>query len=433
MSCTVSFNTLGCRLNQSETAIIQGTFQKKGYRVVPFSEPADIAVINTCTVTQEGDNDTRHLVYKANRLNSKVRIALIGCQAQIQKEKLTHLPNVRWVVGNARKMDLASLIEELFYTQAPQVITPAIPRETFTLPLPAIDPKHTRANLKIQDGCDFFCSFCEIPYARGRARSRKFEDILLEANSLVRSGYQEVVLTGINIGTFQENGFTLLDAINALEQIHGLRRIRISSIEPTTISKSLVRKMSQKSKLCRYLHIPLQSAADDILCLMRRKYTVKEFSDFICEAAQSVPQVCIGTDIIVGFPQEEDRHFLETEKALQELPIHYFHVFSYSRRHWAQSRKLERPVPKPIIHKRSQILRDLSRQKRESYYRSLLNTTQEVLFENEKNGTWTGLTDNYIRVAVSSNKDLHNKFLPVQLISCRGEIVLGKITGPNFS
>lgn len=415
MKSKISFYTLGCRLNQSETASLQNSLEAGGCTVVDFgdsADPADIVVINTCTVTENGDADTRQLVNKISRNNPQARIALIGCQAQVQKEKLATLPNVQWIVGNARKMDLLSIFEE--WTEAgepqePQIITPAIDREPFTIPVAAVDRQHTRANLKIQDGCDFFCSFCEIPYARGRARSREFDNILLEASALVAAGHKELVLTGINLGTYQYQQKNIMDVINALEQINGLERIRISSIEPTTIPPALIAKMSVRSKLCRYLHVPLQSGHNKTLQSMKRKYTVEEFANFIQEAYSAVPEICIGTDVIVGFPGETDDQFTQTYEHLRDLPIHYFHVFSYSQRTMAKSKDLPDEVPGPVIQKRSAILRNLSQRKRRLYYHSLLGTTQSVLFEQKsETGYWTGVTDHYVRVKVQSAADLQN-------------------------
>jgi threonylcarbamoyladenosine tRNA methylthiotransferase MtaB len=417
MKPTVSFYTLGCRLNQSETAVIQRTFETDGYRIVDFNEPADYVVINTCTVTENGDADTRRLVNKANRINPNTRIALIGCQAQVQKEKLTQLPNVRLVVGNAKKFDLAAIIHELKEDSQPQVIAPAIPKETFTIPIAGIDRDHTRANIKIQDGCDFFCSFCEIPYARGRARSRVFEDILKEVKTLVAAGHKEVVLTGINIGTYQENNKNILDVLEALEQIAGLHRIRISSIEPTTIPEAVIHKMALKTKLCRHLHIPLQSGSNTVLSSMKRKYSLEEFDQFVQFVRTTVPEVSIGTDVIVGFPGETDQHFEETYNYLLDSPINYFHVFSYSKRHLALSKKMEDEIHPKIIGERSERLRDLSQRKRKIYHEALCQTTQNVLFEEQKNGIWEGLTDTYVRVAVQSPQNLQNHICTVKLQS----------------
>jgi len=423
----ISFYTLGCRLNQSETASIQNSFDQGGYQVVDFDQPSDIVVINTCTVTEGGDADTRHLVQKVNRQNPQARIALVGCQAQIQKDQLASLPNVRWIVGNQRKMDLLSVFNEYPQPELAQVITPTIEREPFTSPVASVDQDHTRANIKIQDGCDFFCSFCEIPYARGRARSRVFDDIFTEALALVAAGHKELILTGINVGTYSNQDKTLIDVIQGLNMLEGLERIRISSIEPTTISKDMFTYMISGQKLCRYLHIPLQSGDDEILQGMKRKYNVKEFSEFVQQAYSQVPQICIGTDVIVGFPGETDAHFERTTELLRELPIHYFHVFSYSPRHMAHSRLMETLSPE-VIAKRSHILRDLSLRKRRIFYESLLGSIQSVLFENPKNDGWqNGLTDHFVRVKVKESRNLFNQLLPVRLQHIEGQAVRGEL------
>ncbi len=430
---SVSFNTLGCRLNQSETAVIQKTFESDGYTIVDFNEPADVVVINTCTVTENGDADTRHLVNKINRLNPRVRIALIGCQAQIQKEKLLNLSNVHWVVGNAKKMDLVSILNDPAFSEKPQVIAPTIPRESFTMPMAGIDRDHTRANLKIQDGCDFFCSFCEIPYARGRARSRQFEDILREAEILVAAGHKELVLTGINLGTYQHEEKKFLNVIDALTEIEGLMRIRISSIEPTTIPLEIFERMGSQSKLCRYLHVPIQSGDDAILTSMKRKYTVKEFSDFIEKVYKMVPEIGLGTDVIVGFPGETQAHFEGTYQLLRELPFAYFHVFSYSKRQFAKSQNLLNPLKTETIQARSKILRDLSLRKRQLFIQSLIGSVQKVLFEEKKDSTWSGLTDHYVRVKVASESNLHNQTSDVSLDRLDGQMCIGTLCAPNMS
>ena len=423
---SISFHTLGCRLNQSETAVIRRTFENNDYRVVEFSEPADIVVINTCTVTRNGDTDTRKLVNKVAKRHPHSRIALIGCQAQVQKEKLAQHPNVRWVVGTEKKFDLIPIIErEHSDSKECCVIIPRISKESFTVPTAAIDRHKTRANLKIQDGCDFFCSFCEIPFARGRARSREFDDILTEAKTLADAGYQELVITGINVGCYKNNSRTILDVIEALEQIEHVARIRISSIEPTTIPISLLPKMARHQKLCRHLHIPLQSGSDVILQKMKRKYTTKEFCDFIHLAHETVSQICIGTDIIVGFPGETEECFRQTLELLEQSPIHYFHVFSYSKRHSAQSRLLDDPVDTTVIQQRSKLLRDLGKKKRTTFHQSLVGTEQRVLIEEKKGEYLTGLTDNYVRVNIRSNASLTNQFVNLTLGEATDKNVLG--------
>lgn len=407
--------------------MLENSFRKEGYRLVDIRQSADVVVVNTCTVTANGDADTRKIVNKVRRLNPEVRVALIGCQAQIQREELLDVPNIHWVVGNARKMELPLLLKDSWSTPEPQVITPVIGRKSFTSPTPGIDRRHTRANLKIQDGCDFFCSFCVIPYARGRARSREFDDILRETKQLVAAGHQELVLTGINVGTYSFRGKTILDVVQALENLPALRRIRISSIEPTTIPFELIEMASSHSKLCRYFHIPLQSGSDEILQRMGRRYNTAEFAEFLQQVSDRVPGSCLGTDVIVGFPGESDRHFEDTYCLLKSLPLAYFHVFGYSERPRAKSRKMGEKVKRETVEKRSKLLRELSQQKRNTFLQTQIGTVQEVLFEQEKRGYWSGLTDTYVRVRVTSEIDLKNQLLPVRLERIDGQTVIGMI------
>ena len=429
MKNRIAFYTFGCRLNQSETSVLERNFEAGGYEIVDLKNSPDIVVVNTCTVTENGDTDTRRLVNKINRLNPNARIALIGCQAQIQKEKLATLPNVRWVIGNAQKMDLASILHDHPVMDKPYVAAPAIQKGSFTVPIltDKLDRTHTRSNLKIQDGCDFFCSFCEIPFARGRARSRVFDDILHEARILAKAGHKEIVLTGVNLGTYRYQQKTLLDILDALEKIKDLRRIRISSIEPTTIPLELIKRMGT-TKLCRHLHIPLQSGSNEVLRLMQRKYTAEEFAEFILKACQILPGLCIGTDIIVGFPGETEAHFNETADFVRELPLAYFHVFSYSDRTLNKSRNFKNKIPIMITQERSEILRALSVRKRQIFFQNLIGTNQEVLFEEKKNGFWSGLSDQYVRVAVQTPQNLKNKIVSVRLKSIKGQSILASLS-----
>lgn len=421
---TASFYTQGCRLNQSETALLEQQFENFGYSVVPFEQAADVVVINTCTVTENGDADAKRLVSKIHQQHPSSGVALIGCMAQIQKDHLLKWPGVRWVVGNAHKMDLPALIE----SNDSMVLAPKMTKESFTLPPTTEDRHHTRANLKVQDGCDFYCAFCVIPFARGPARSREYDDILKDATSLVNSGHREIVITGVNIGTYADQDYRFLDIIKGLESIDGLDRIRISSIEPTTIPNELIEHMAVSLKLCRHLHIPIQSATDEVLTLMSRKYSMTEFNDFIEFAHETVPDLCIGTDVIVGFPGETDDLFDQTETYLRESCIDYFHVFSYSERAFARSQKMDGQVSSHVISERSRILRELSARKRDLFYRSQLGQKIPVLIESKKQGRWTGLTDHYVRVQFDSDdQELKNQVRQVKLLSINGNYVEGSL------
>ncbi|RAP38887.1 tRNA (N(6)-L-threonylcarbamoyladenosine(37)-C(2))-methylthiotransferase MtaB [Candidatus Marinamargulisbacteria bacterium SCGC AAA071-K20] len=409
----LAFYTQGCRLNISETATLEQSFSNEGYCVVPFENGADIVIVNTCTVTENGDKDTRRLVNKINKINSSSKIALIGCQSQILKEKLFELKNVQWVIGNAEKMNLAQIISET-NNDTPVINTKKLIKKPFTIKTSAIDKKHTRANLKIQDGCDFYCSFCVIPFARGPARSRMFEDIIREAIELTEAGHKEIVLTGVNIGTYEHNNHHFLDICKALVTLPKLSRLRISSIEPTTIPNELFDFMAIEPKMCRYLHIPIQSGSNTTLKAMSRKHSTKEFIDTVQYAYKTVEDICIGTDVIVGFPGETKANFDETVATLITQPVHYFHVFSYSERPLARSKKIEAIVDSQEIQRRSKVLRELSKKKKGDYLQQFIGKTVSVLFEQDKHGYWNGLTDNFLRVKLSSEKNLKNEFLAVK-------------------
>tara|TARA_A100001015_G_scaffold263680_1_gene310789 strand:- start:353 stop:1645 length:1293 start_codon:yes stop_codon:yes gene_type:complete len=420
----VSIFTQGCRLNKSESQIIEERLILSGFKVVPFDKPADISIINTCTVTENGDRDARKLISKTAALNMNVQVGLVGCLSQIQKEKLLEWPNVNWVIGTHEKLNIAEII---LNHQEGVVITPKLKKESFEQEFKSVaieTQKTTRANLKIQDGCDFYCAFCIIPFARGPARSRVFKDILKEANLHAKNGIKELVITGVNIGTYENERYQFMDIIHALEEIDGIERIRISSIEPTTIPNVLIEHMAKENKLCRYLHIPIQSATNDILELMKRKYTLEEFDEFIQFAYQTVPDICIGTDVIVGFPGETDLLFEQTESYLRESPIHYFHVFSYSERQFARSQKFDNQVPLNKISERSKCLRDLSQRKKQAFYAKFLDTTQNVLFEKGKEGLAQGLTEQFIKVQLKTEKDLRNQLLPVSMKTLTPQSVL---------
>jgi len=426
MIMKIAFLTLGCRLNQAETAILRQQCSHSGWSVVEPNEPADVVVINTCTVTSHGDTDTHRLVHRVRRQNSQARIALIGCQSQVQSQRLAQLPGVRWVIGTGAKMELAQILQQET-SDAPVVILPEIESSSFTIADAGIDPQHTRANLKIQDGCDYFCSYCEIPFARGRARSRQFEDLLAEANTLVAAGHHELVLTGINLGLYRDRGRTLLDVIRGLQELPDLWRLRISSVEATTVSSELFRFMTH-GKLCRFLHLPLQSGSDAILRAMRRKYTVAEYDAYLHAALQQVPDLCLGADVLVGFPGESDDHFDETLAYLERSPHCYFHVFSYSDRIHNESRNFTHKVTPAVIEKRSRRLRTLSAAKRRAFLERRIGRTEAVLFEEKKNGYWTGVTDTYIRVAVRSDQPLHNQMRAVTLMGVEGQGMTGRLS-----
>lgn len=427
MSARVSFYTFGCRLNQAETASIARGFERCGYDVVDFSQPADMVVVNTCTVTENGDADTLKLVRRIARRQPTARVALVGCQAQLQASDLKDLANVHWVVGNNDKMDLVSIINADPHPAETAVHAGAISRQPFTLTDTSVDHLHTRANLKIQDGCDFFCLFCTIPYARGRGRSRVFADLMQSARDLLTAGHRELILTGVNVGTYEHEDRGILQVVQSLLQLPDLLRLRISSIEPTTIPTALFPLMAGDTPLCRHLHIPLQSGSDHVLKKMNRRYLTAEYRDFLLQAHQAIPDLCLGTDVMVGYPVETEAHFDETVDFLRELPFAYFHVFSYSERELAKSDLLGPPLDVHEVRRRSRLLRQLSDRKRHLYMERFIGRDVPILFEQQKDGWWTGLSDTYIRVKVRSNHDLTNHHLPVRLEAIDGLAMTGQL------
>ncbi len=425
----VSFYTLGCRLNQAETAIIARSLQSQGYEITDYGQPADLTVINTCTVTEQADAKCRQAVRKTLRNSPDTFVAVVGCYAQMAVDTIKDIPGVDLIVGNEHKLKLFDYLNGLQKQDKPMVVhSPKISREEFTIESYGLYDNATRANLKIQDGCNFVCSFCIIPTARGAARSRKMADILLEANKLVDLGHQELVLTGVNIGTYSSKNNTIATILNELEKITDLKRIRISSIEPTTISKKVIEMMADSEKICNHLHIPLQSGDDRILKMMRRKHNSKEFAEFIDFVHHTVPDVGVGTDVMVGFPSEDDGAFINTKKYLADLPISYYHVFTYSDRKGTSAHKMPDKVPYDIKKKRTNILIEQGKRKKHTFFDKNMNKTLPVLFEQKnRDSLWTGYTSNYMSVALKSEEDLHNKIRNVSLLSINGDQISGNL------
>ena len=427
----VAFHTIGCRLNQSETAVLADRLKTIGYERVEFGAPTDLLVLNTCSVTEGAEVDCRRAIRRTLRQSPQAFVAVTGCYAQTGLQALQTIPGVDLVLGNQFKMNLPDYVRPEVITEKfplPKILhTRTIDREDF-LQEGVGDYTTTRANLKIQDGCNFMCSFCLIPFARGRERSRQLDDAVREAEQLVDRGHKELVLTGVNIGQFASGGLGIIDLIQRLESIPELARIRISSIEPTTIPEALLDYMASSSKLCRFLHVPLQSGDDEILHAMNRRYTVKEYSDWVCHAARKIPDVCIGTDLMVGFPGESEQQFDNTRSVVTDLPLAYFHVFSYSTRPGTAATRMDNHVPAKTIKARSKNLSELSRGKRADFYRQFVDRRVSVLFESsESAGWWSGLTDNYIRVRVPSTTVSSNEIHTVQITGAMGEVALGHV------
>lgn len=438
---TVSFHTLGCRLNQSESASLAAGFHSRGLQVVDEEAPAALCVINTCSVTEQAESKCRGLVRRILKKNPGAFIAVTGCYAQIGAAELQAIPGIDLIAGTEHKMALPALLLKALNGRAPVKRAPPlifhtdkISRDDFKLESYASFDHATRPNIKIQDGCDFFCSFCVIPYTRGRERSRLVDDVFLEASIWAARGHREIVLTGVNLGEYRSAGKDLSDLIDGLEQIEGLRRIRISSIEPTTVSKRLLQQMASSEKLCPYLHLPLQSGSDKVLQAMGRRYTRKEYMAFVEEAVKEIPGLGLGTDVMVGFPGEGEAEFQETLSLIESLPFSYLHVFPFSKRKGTRVTKMNLPsVRAGLIKERSRILCDLSKEKRAHFYRGGLGGTVEVLFETRnEEGLFCGLTSHYMRVGVRTEKELSGRFGRVRIEEITGGLATGTLVGGDF-
>ncbi|MCZ6819838.1 MAG: tRNA (N(6)-L-threonylcarbamoyladenosine(37)-C(2))-methylthiotransferase MtaB [Calditrichaeota bacterium] len=420
-----SFYTLGCRLNQAETSLISNSFRERGYEIVDYGEPTDVCVINTCTVTQQADAKCRQLVRQVLRRSPDAFVAVIGCYAQIGTKALQDIEGIDLIVGTEEKMQVCDFIDVPQKLPEPVVRKKKISSNAFTISSVGNYETATRANLKIQDGCDFMCTFCVIPFARGRSRSRAFWDIQREAMQLVERGHKELVLSGVNIGTYAYEGKTFLDVVKMLETVDGLERIRISSIEPTTIPQALVYHMAESDKLCNHFHIPLQSGDDNVLKDMRRLYTLAEYEAFLKFVQKHVPEVCFGTDVMVGFPGESEERFENSLRLLSELPLAYFHVFPFSERDGTRALKMTEKVDARVKKSRSATLRRLSVQKRQDFYQHQVGKTVRVLME-ERNeaGLFQGFTENYVKVGVETEIDLENQFFDVELTGMASQKLL---------
>lgn len=423
-----SLHTLGCRLNQSETTLIAERLKEAGFTLVPFGRTADLGIINTCTVTREADAKSRQAVRQFIRKNPEAYTAVIGCYSQLGYEQLAGIDGVDLIVGNQEKLNVLDYVAQ-GKNGAPLIIRDRILRDDFTIVTAGSAALSTRTNLKIQDGCNFMCSFCVIPFARGRSRSRVLEDLTEEARKLAAAGVKEIVLTGVNIGTYTHEGRTVADVVDALDAIDGVGRVRISSIEPTTIPEEILERMADpRHSLVPYLHIPAQSGSNRVLSLMKRRYTREEFVSYIERANECVPGICIGTDLLVGQPGESDADFDETLSLVMDTPIHYAHVFKYSEREGTAASRYQEKVDPRVMSARSAALRRAAAAKRHAYYQEYCGMRLDVLFEEEEAGRWYGYTPNYIRVAVASKKDLTNTIASVRLDAVCGDIVQGTIS-----
>lgn len=418
-SNTVSFYTLGCKLNFSETSGIAKLFEEEGYARVDFKEGADIVVINTCSVTEQADKKCRQIVKQARNLSPEAFIAVIGCYAQLKPEEIASIDGVNIVLGASEKFNLLQHISN-WEIERYSNIWKARPIKEVKEFIPSFSiGDRTRSFLKVQDGCDYFCSFCTIPLARGRSRSNSVAKTLIEAKKIASTYVQEVVLTGVNIGDFgQGTEENFLDLIIELDKIEGIERFRISSIEPNLLSNNIIDFVSSSKKFVPHFHIPLQSGSDKILQAMRRRYERDLYTGRVQRIKQTMPNACIGVDVIVGYPSESEEDFLETYNYLNELDVSYFHVFTYSERANTVAIRKEEVVPMEVRRERSKMLQILSEKKKRAFYESQLNKDFSVLFEAQENqGEMFGFTENYLKIKTTFNKDWINQIKQVKPLS----------------
>ena len=418
----VAFYTLGCKLNFAETSTIARSFEEDGYIRVDFDDPADIYVINTCSVTENADKQFKQIVRKALKTNPKAFLAAVGCYAQLKPEELASVDGVDLVLGAKEKFNITQYIDDLTKNNEGIVHSCEISETDFYVGSYSIGDR-TRAFLKVQDGCDYKCTYCTIPMARGISRSDTIENILSNAKKISDKGIKEIVLTGVNIGDYGKGEFgnkkhehTFLELVQALDNVEGIERLRISSIEPNLIKDETIDFIAQSKSFVPHFHIPLQSGSNDILKKMKRRYLRELYVSRVAKIREVMPDACIGVDVIVGFPGETDEHFLETYHFLNELDISYLHVFTYSERDNTEAVLMDGVVPDAVRAKRSKMLRGLSAKKRNAFYESQLGKEKTVLFESDnKQGYIHGFTENYVKVKAPWDPALVNTLHKVKL------------------
>lgn len=421
MARKVAFYTLGCKLNFSETSTISRKFEEKGYQKVDFTDRPDIFIINTCSVTENADKKCRKIVREARSISPDAYVAIIGCYAQLKPQEISEIPGVDAVLGASEKFRLVELLDGFVRPPQPVVISREVDKASeFHTSFSLYD--RTRTFLKVQDGCDYVCTFCTIPLARGSSRSDTVANVVANAEKIAADGVKEIVLTGVNTGDFGIQGGerqeSFLDLIRALDQVDGLERIRISSIEPNLLSDEIIEFVAASKRFVPHFHVPLQSGSDKILKLMRRRYLRERYASRVHKIKSVMPQACIGVDIMVGFPGETQGDFLESYQFLNELPVSYLHVFTYSERANTRAAEMDGVVPGNIRADRSRMLHILSDKKRRAFYEEHVGRTSRVLFENDiENGRMHGFTENYIRVVANYDPLLINDIKKVTLTS----------------
>jgi threonylcarbamoyladenosine tRNA methylthiotransferase MtaB len=436
MNRTVALHTLGCKLNYSETSSISNQFLERGFKLTEFEEAADVYVLNTCSVTESAERECRQVIRRALRQNPQAFVIVTGCYAQLRPEEIAHIEGVDFVLGSSEKFKLFSLIDKFNKRETTCVsVTPTENLIEFGLARSSEADSRTRAFLKIQDGCDYTCSFCTIPLARGSSRSLEKEKVVNQFKKLLDEGYKEVILTGVNVGDYGKNISTnLFDLLQGLIKLDGGFRIRVSSIEPNLLSDEIIELVADSDKLCKHFHIPLQSGSPRILKAMHRRYTTPEYEELIYKVKNRIPDAGIGVDVIVGFPGESEEDFIHTHNFLRDLPVSYLHVFTYSERPDTKAISLPGVVDFQERKRRNNILRILSDKKRRGFYSEMFGTEQNVLFENaDHNGFMQGFTSNYIRVQAKFDNTITGKLSPIRIVEANNDICKAVISSTKKS
>ena len=426
MAKKAAFYTLGCKLNYSETSTISGQFVKEGFEVVDFDSHADVYVINTCTVTENAEKDCRHIVRKALRNNPDAFVAVAGCYAQLRPEQIVQIPGVDVVLGSKEKFNIFSLLEDFRKKELSCIFVSPVEslNDDFHIAFSSDDDARTRAFLKIQDGCDYTCSYCTIPMARGKSRSSQPDEVVDRFKHLVESGYKEIILTGVNVGDYGSRiGTDFYELLRKLVELDGDFRIRISSIEPNLLEDNIIDLIADSGKMCKHVHIPLQSGSDKVLRLMQRRYTTGFYESLIHKVKERISGVGIGVDVIVGSPGESADDFVTTHKFLADLDVSYLHVFTFSERPNTKALSIPGMVDVFERKERNRKLRILSDKKRAEFYRSMVGKKLDVLCEHQnENGFIKGFSSNYVRVALPFDESLVNKVVSVEIADTDGHL-----------
>jgi threonylcarbamoyladenosine tRNA methylthiotransferase MtaB len=422
-----AFYTLGCKLNFAETSTIGKQFLNKGFNIVDYNDKADVYVINTCTVTENADRECRQIVRRALRNNPDAFVIVTGCYAQLRPDEIARIEGVDAVMGTNEKFNLFSNIEDFHKKKLSGIhVSPTEELSSYHTSFSSYADNRTRAFFKIQDGCDYKCSYCTIPLARGKSRSAEPEEVLKEFKELLNAGYKEIILTGVNVGDYNftlnheqkpaVSNVDLYQLLKILLKVEGEYRIRISSIEPNLLTDDILDLAANDKRMCNHFHIPLQSGSNDVLKLMQRRYSVDNYRDLILKASGRIKDLGIGVDVIVGFPNETEENFLETYNFLKDLPVSYLHVFTYSERPDTKAILMPSQVEHNERKRRNNMLRILSEKKRHEFYQKMTGKELSILFEHEDHhGVMKGFSSNYVRVKHSYNPELINKFVMVKI------------------